>query len=122
MVATNYAIIKIDGITIMYFLIKIWQWLLPLYCATKRTIGCFHQINQDSGFQTVAATLEILFPQTNYHQCNNNADQSQQMTLLPQYCVNKIHFCSNIYHITVAISYFSVRVHMQVIAATVLCQ
>ena len=32
------------------------------------------------------------YHQTNQHQCNNNTDQSQQI-LLPQYCVNKIHFC-----------------------------
>ena len=38
------------------------QWLLPQYCGTKGPIGYFHQTNQNSGFQTVAATLEMLLP------------------------------------------------------------
>ena len=36
------------------------------------------------------------YHQTNQHQCNKDTDQSQQITLLPQSCVTKIHFCSNI--------------------------
>ena len=47
--------IKIQGIII-------WQWLLPQYCGTKGPIGYFHQTNQNEGFQTVAATLEMLLP------------------------------------------------------------
>ena len=43
-----------------WFIIR--QWLLPQYCGTKGPIGYFHQTNQNSGFQTVAATLEMLLP------------------------------------------------------------
>ena len=64
------------------------------------------------------------YHQTDQHQCNNNTDQSQQ--ILYYHSTVSIRFTSgqiftrmrSCYHITVTIRYLTVRVHLQVIAAT----